>query len=367
MPLLDADPDRLWFVMPLADGSLDRLWLNGSLGSDPELVAQQVVEDASRGLEHAHGEGLTHRDVSPMNILQLSSPFKRWVVSDWGLVKRPTGQTTRRLTSTNEGLGTRGFAAPETWSNAHKVDERADVYSLGRVVAWLLTGDWPQQNVELLPVGRLRGLVYEATRHAASRRIESMGSVRERLATLFEAMPISPRATVRELVERGDLGDKDVTRAIDLALANDDDDELFLDELARLPDDAVAKFTEAHPDDANSAASAMLRFLLEGRFGDRDFAVLDDPLGFAFTVLRNLVETGHQGSEDLAVDFFRAESHWDQWKQLRSTVAWLCQLRDPSGQTIARAMRRAGEQTYYAKALGHRRLLSHALAAELGR
>jgi len=100
MPLIDSSPDSDWFAMPLADGNLYDLWRAGVLGRDGESVATKVVLNVSKGLQAAHDLGHVHRDISPTNILRLSDAIgTRWVVSDWGLVRRPAGQTTSRLTA----------------------------------------------------------------------------------------------------------------------------------------------------------------------------------------------------------------------------------------------------------------------------
>jgi eukaryotic-like serine/threonine-protein kinase len=67
MPVIRAAGDRTWFVMPLALGNLKALWEAGRLGDKPEALALEVIDQVSRGLEHAHGAKLLHRDVSPGN------------------------------------------------------------------------------------------------------------------------------------------------------------------------------------------------------------------------------------------------------------------------------------------------------------
>jgi serine/threonine protein kinase len=134
MPIMDAADDCSWFVMPLAQGNLEELGGKGQLGGDAELVAKEIIDAVTQGLEPAHAAGYVHRDISPRNVLALpdssTSAGRRWVVADWGLVRRPVGDTTHRYTQTGKGLGTQGFAAPETWTNAHHVGPEADVYSL---------------------------------------------------------------------------------------------------------------------------------------------------------------------------------------------------------------------------------------------
>ncbi|MFN8628848.1 MAG: serine/threonine-protein kinase [Chloroflexota bacterium] len=364
MPILEASPNGDWFVMPLADGNLYDLWSGGGLGADAEAVVVDLVRQAGAGLGAAHDLRHVHRDVSPANILRLSDEGgERWVVSDWGLVRRPGGQSSDRMTGTGEGLGTRGFAAPETWSDAHRVDARADVYSLGRVAAWLLTGRWPQQNQELLPDGRLRGLVYESTQPDPARRPRTVDDLLALLERLLRDPPATPRRRVHDLLD-ADAGPAGVDGAVAVALANQDDQALFIDELAAIPPEAVEALARRDPDGAAATAFAMMRHLADRQL---DFGRLDPPLRYAFAVTRAAVEGSDPRAEDLAAEFFRAESYWDQWRQMRVTVAWLVGLRPPGGDVVARALRRAGAQAYYAREVGQRRVACDSLAAELGR
>jgi hypothetical protein len=161
MPVLDADPDGRWFIMPHANGSAadhaDRLRETAAL--------RGLVEAACEGLRRPHADGWTHRDLKPANILLLQG---RWVVADWGLGRRPRGQTSLpRRTRTGSGFGSEGFAAPELSSgNPHNVKAAADIYSIGRLIAAILTGESPEQNLPLLPEsGPWRPIVAEATHH----------------------------------------------------------------------------------------------------------------------------------------------------------------------------------------------------------
>jgi serine/threonine protein kinase len=370
MPVILAADDRTWFVMPLALGNLKQLWESGQLGDDAEALALELIDQVSRGLEHAHEAKLLHRDVSPGNILALDEGGqRRWVVSDWGAVKRPPGETTHRLTDPGEGMGTAGFAAPETWSDAHDVDQRADVYGLGRVVAWLLTGRWPRPNVPLLPNGRFRGFLREATSEDPDRRIASMADVRSRLDELLSEPPSSPRGQVQALVERAETDGAQVAeQAGAIASLHTDQDEIWLDELARLPTEQVRAFTRADPEAAAAAAQTMLGHLDSRTWGNRDFTYLNIPLAWAFEVLRGLVTEDELGlAEDVAVAFFEREAEWDRWKQKAMTIGWLRTLPEPRGVAIARAMRQSGARDYYAASLADGRILSRSLAGEFGR
>jgi serine/threonine-protein kinase len=372
MPILDAPTDRSWFVMPLALGNLEDLRNSGVLGSDAELVATGILDAVTQGLEPAHELGYVHRDISPRNILALPDSAdrsgRRVVLADWGIVKRPAGETTHRYTRTGEGLGTEGFAAPETWNDAHNVGPEADVYSLGRVVAWLLTGRWPSPNVPLLPDGPMRGLVAECTEPDPTRRIPSIRALRERAVVLQTTPALPPRATVAELVRQVQNGEAaDMARIFALARQHPDNEQLYIDELARLPLGDLARFVRFAPEETAEVAKTMLRHLIEGDWSMRDFNYANTPLGWAFAVLRTLLAAGHTGvAEDLGAEFFRADRHWNRFKQLDMTARWLKSLSEQDGVVIARAIRRAGASDYYGSEIGKNRVRSPSLAAEFG-
>lgn len=159
MPVLDADSDCRWFIMPCANGSaadyVDRL--------RETMALRGLVKAVCEGLRHPHANGWTHRDIKPANILYLQG---RWVVADWGLGRRPRGQTSvPRRTRTGSGFGSEGFAAPELLSgNPHNATPATDIYSIGRLIGAILTGQSPETNIPLLPEsGPWRAVAAEAT------------------------------------------------------------------------------------------------------------------------------------------------------------------------------------------------------------
>ncbi len=108
-------------------------------------VAALYAYQAALGLQHAHECGMVHRDVKPGNLI-LGTEGGRPVVKvlDFGLAKATAGgPADRDLTGTGQVLGTPGFIAPEQILNAAGADTRADVYSLGCTLYYLLTGGPP--------------------------------------------------------------------------------------------------------------------------------------------------------------------------------------------------------------------------------
>ncbi|MGW5779456.1 serine/threonine-protein kinase [Streptomyces sp. NPDC003863] len=167
MPVLDFDAKHHWFVMPLADATAEEQALHLR---DPKHLHDMIKAVASV-LTEAHRQGWRHRDIKPSNILLLHG---RWTLADWGTARRPRGATTF-VGRTGAYLGTLGFAPPELSVSPHDAVPASDIYSLGRVAAWALTGEWPQANIPLLPADEpWRTIVREATQHEIERRPQSI-------------------------------------------------------------------------------------------------------------------------------------------------------------------------------------------------
>jgi serine/threonine-protein kinase len=343
MPILDVDPDLRWFTMPLALGNLEQL--RSRLDEDDLAL---IVDDIADALAVAHSNGLVHRDVTPRNILALSHDSgrggRRWVIADWGLVRRPAGQTTNRLTRPHQGLGTEGFAAPETWRAGHEATAAADVYSLGQVVGWFLTGEEPAQNLQLLPAGkwaRWRGFVRFCTQPDVDRRSDDMRAVQQRLRDVFGEPDIPPAVRARALADGLILGEAgDLIQLIRLALDHEGDAELYLDHLARVPSHEIEAWAKAAPAEAARSARRMAHHLIEADWGRRDRSYASTPLNFIHTVLRTLVASRRLDlAEDVAETFLAAEVHWNNGRQAARTQEWLATVDEPAGVVIARALR----------------------------
>ncbi len=131
--------DNLHFlVMEFVHGP-DLEGLVGRGGPLPPGRAAEYIRQAALGLQHAHEVGLVHRDIKPGNLLVnrwgtvkiLDLGLVRIFQSDDGLTK---GQNFRYV------LGTIDYQAPEQAVDSHEVDIRADIYSLGATLYFLLTG-----------------------------------------------------------------------------------------------------------------------------------------------------------------------------------------------------------------------------------
>ena len=114
-------------------------------GPLPPEKAAYYIRQAALGLQHAHEAGMVHRDVKPGNLLVDATDTVK--VLDLGLarfVEEDSGEKASLTLEHNETvLGTADYLAPEQCLNSHQVDHRADIYSLGCTLYFLLTGRPP--------------------------------------------------------------------------------------------------------------------------------------------------------------------------------------------------------------------------------
>ena len=140
----DADEDNgaYFLVMQHVDG-LDLAKLVQTRGTLTVGKALDYITQAAKGLEYAHSKGLIHRDIKPANLLWDKSGTIR--VLDMGLARfgKEVEEATaaRSLTQNGQVMGTLDYMAPEQAIDTHTVDARADVYSLGCTLHYLLTGE----------------------------------------------------------------------------------------------------------------------------------------------------------------------------------------------------------------------------------
>ena len=130
-----------YYAMELLDG-MDLEKLVAAFGPQPSERVIHILRQAARGLVEAHEAGLVHRDVKPANVFVC----RRWgepdavKVLDFGLAKNNAGPPTS-VTAHNVVLGTPLYISPEALQGTDLVDARSDIYSLGAVAYYMLTGE----------------------------------------------------------------------------------------------------------------------------------------------------------------------------------------------------------------------------------
>jgi DNA-binding NtrC family response regulator len=134
-----TETGSLYFVMELLEG-LDLASLVQRFGPLPAERAIIVLQQACRSLGEAHAAGLLHRDIKPHNLhlCRLGLDFDVLKVLDFGLVKS-LRESNADLTVDGILTGTPAYMPPERVQGSD-ADERSDIYALGCVAYWMLTG-----------------------------------------------------------------------------------------------------------------------------------------------------------------------------------------------------------------------------------
>jgi len=138
-------PDgTFYYVMELLNG-IDMETLVKRFGPiKPERAVYMLIQ-ACHSLNEAHRRQLIHRDIKPANLFVCEYGEDRDFVKllDFGLVKHDKAgdETDPNLTAEGSITGTPAYMYPEAITGTHPVDHRSDIYSMGCVAYWLLTGE----------------------------------------------------------------------------------------------------------------------------------------------------------------------------------------------------------------------------------
>lgn len=139
--IFDADVDRAdntpFIVMEFVDGkSLDQCIATQPDNRLDRTIAIGLIQQIAAALDYAHAHGIVHRDIKPANILVTGDGQIK--IADFGIAKLA------RAEATLPGylLGTPAYMSPEQLSGK-PVDGRSDLFSLGVIAYWLLTGQKP--------------------------------------------------------------------------------------------------------------------------------------------------------------------------------------------------------------------------------
>lgn len=126
-----------FIVMECVEGnSLDQLVATASTGKLPRDMALKLLRQIAEALDYAHRQGIVHRDIKPANVMVTTEGLPK--IADFGIAKLAMAETTLP----GQVVGTPAYMFPEQL-NGKVVDGRSDLFSLGVIAYWLLTGVKP--------------------------------------------------------------------------------------------------------------------------------------------------------------------------------------------------------------------------------
>ncbi|HZZ71464.1 MAG TPA: serine/threonine-protein kinase [Pirellulales bacterium] len=138
---IDNDGKNHYIVMEYVEGRDLQATVKENGPLDYESAAE-YIRQAAEGLDSAHEAKLIHRDIKPANLLLDTKGIVK--ILDMGLARFSNDDRASLTIAHDENvLGTADYLAPEQAVNSHTVDSRADIYSLGCTLYYLLTGHPP--------------------------------------------------------------------------------------------------------------------------------------------------------------------------------------------------------------------------------
>jgi eukaryotic-like serine/threonine-protein kinase len=375
MPVIDSGISSKgipWFVMPKArDGSLKDAIARGATNDLDWVVA--VFRGVLEGVAHAHERKILHRDLKPSNILLFGITPK---ISDLGIAKQLDLDGTT-LTQSAQELGTLRYMSPEQLANSKRAGPAADVYSLGKIFAHMLTGTLPEPfkvDVSAVP-SEFRFFVDKCCRTEPTERYPDARSALDGFDRFVrdEAIIAPPPERLRELAKRAleEASDDDqvaLLEEIDVHVrANPDDDEMFHDVWIRLAKDTVWAMATRLPDGFREQlrlydehVSGSLRFDYCDVVADRYSFIykVSDDIEVHRTVLNRLIDLGYSHNRwhvrEVLIDMLSsAKSRVDVALAEEAIIenprqaAWIADeaLRRPLRQPIADALKHVSQQT----------------------
>ena len=140
VPIYDvgSKEDLVWFVMQFVEGETLRSIVERT-GAQSVTVVARTIREVAYALAYAHARGIVHRDIKPDNIL-LEISTGRAMVMDFGIAKVFAGARDTAITSAGMLLGSVAYMSPEQAAGEEELDGRSDLYSLGLVAHYMLTG-----------------------------------------------------------------------------------------------------------------------------------------------------------------------------------------------------------------------------------
>jgi len=358
MPILDAGGEGDWFVMPLAIGDLEGLATSGRVKKGDLALVEEVIKDVAAGLQFAHDRGFVHRDVKPQNILLLpyeSHPNEaRWVIADWGVVKRPAGQTTMLTKQQGVIFYTFNYSAPEMFSERTKATAAADIYSLGKVALRLLTDS--DMDLGDVPEGPWRDWIRVCTHPEAGRRPQDMAAAIAMLERRLHPGPGGVRQEVRVRLESE--GDQISAETWQLISENADSPFVY-QEVMKSSMAAAVDFGSDFPEQAQALCEKWADLIMRDFLGGSGFARYNMGILWILHVVKGMISGQHyMHAETVAKVMFEVDETRNQFYTQGRIVDWLSGLDRPEDAYIARALQDSGRAPWYR---GHRSAMTSAL------
>ncbi|MFE6139604.1 serine/threonine-protein kinase [Bacillus sp. NPDC057893] len=178
---INEEQKKFNYLMPLLDTDLKK-YIEKNNGKDEFTIERrlEIFTQILSAMKFAHEKGKWHRDLSPRNVLL--GEDQHVYVCDFGLGK-DYDEIRSKDYSYVEGYGTLEYVAPEQKENLKNATEKSDIYSLGRLLYFILTGKTPNTNYKA--AGAFEPLIKKAAEDEPEDRFETISLFEEEYKKLL--------------------------------------------------------------------------------------------------------------------------------------------------------------------------------------
>jgi serine/threonine protein kinase len=247
-----------WYVMPRYGHTLARE-VPSLIGNTQRIIP--IFSAILSGMEYAHSEGVIHRDLKPENVL-MNDDYDV-VVTDFGLGRKLDSDSTRH-TITGLSMGTFLYMAPEQMTNAKNADARSDIYSLGRILLELFTGQLAPSATDTSSLDSgVAHVIEKCTKTDPKRRYQSVADLRNELfAVLGVTQASSPyeeiTSIIGKLVSTTKPDRRTAERLLDLLAQNRSDTDMIHEVIMKIPKESASLLLDIDKEETRTLIDAFV-------------------------------------------------------------------------------------------------------------
>ncbi|MGE7692284.1 serine/threonine-protein kinase [Lysinibacillus sp. NPDC097214] len=194
VPLLESNEKELWYVMPYAEKNLyEYISQNNQFLSEADRV--EIFEKILDGISIAHSKSILHRDISPNNILKIGD---EWYICDFGLGKDYSKYTKGGYSSVT-GYGSILYAAPEQIDKLKDASVQSDIYSLGKIFYFILTGKEPR---DINDAPSYKSVIKGAASERVEDRYENVSKLKKEVAKYKNLYSVMSTTNLQDMTVR---------------------------------------------------------------------------------------------------------------------------------------------------------------------
>lgn len=241
---INENTDTYEYSTKLYKDNLNKYYQHNDNWDQYKTILLQILD----GLEYFHNEGIIHRDIKPENVLLNSS--EELVISDFGISLDENNEDPR-LTKTHTGIGSKYFIAPEQDQDAKNVDKRADIYSFGQLMYYMIVRKYDYNKDGSNIPKFLFHIIKKCTYQNRDLRYNNIDELKKSILIAFDKMSPDEVVTTEVLIDEL-RQEKSLTRTIDLNVRFAELDDIeFEEQFMGMDEDILIYWNEQAPDTVN--------------------------------------------------------------------------------------------------------------------